>query len=83
MLRSSTESARNRAQDRVDLVEDLLEPQLVRLVNDHEEHLVVGGLAVFHALGRLAGEQPIELQVLRVVERTAGLFVFHLASFVP
>src|SRR5262249_34015211 len=56
----------------VELVEDLLEPELVGLVDDDEEHLVVGGLAVGRALGLLAREQPVELQVLRVLDGRIG-----------
>ena len=64
---------------RVELPQDLFEPQLVSLMNDDEEHLVVGRPAMEGALQLLASEQPIELDVVRVVERTAGLFVFHLS----
>ena len=65
---------------RVELPQDLLEPQLVGLMNDDEEHLVVGRPAMEGALHLLAAEQPIELDVVRVVERAAGLFVFHLVA---
>ena len=67
---------------RVELPQDLFEPQLVSLMNDDEEHLVVGRPAM-EALCAAGAEQPIELDVVRVVERTAGLFVFHLSRFVP
>ena len=59
---------------RVELPQDLLEPQLVGLMNDDEEHLVVGRPAMEGALQLLAAEQPIELDVVRVVERTGGAF---------
>jgi hypothetical protein len=49
-------------------------------MNDDEEHLVVGRPAVEGALHLLATKQPIELDVVRVVERTAGLIVFHVSS---
>src|SRR5262249_54552932 len=64
---------------RIELPQDLFEPQLIGLMNDDEEHLVVGRPAVEQgALQLLASEQPIELEVVRVVERSAGLFV-HLS----
>ena len=64
---------------RVELPQDLLEPQLGSLMNDDEEHLVVGRPAMEGALQLLASEQPIELDVVRVVKGTGGLFVFHLS----
>ena len=72
------ERASKGREHRVELPQDLLEPQLVGLMNDDEEHLVVGRPAMEGALHLLASEQPIELDVVRVVERTAGLFFFHL-----
>ncbi len=57
--------------DGVELVEDLLEPQLVRLVDDDEQQLVVGVAAVLVADRLLARQQPIELQVVVVVQRLA------------
>src|SRR3546814_17970279 len=51
------------------LVEDLLEPQLVGLVHDDEQHLVVRRPAAPRALRRLGAEQALELQVVGVVER--------------
>src|SRR5205823_12688120 len=65
---------------RVEFPQDLFEPQLVSLMNDDEEHLVVCRPAVEGALHPLAAKQPIELDVVRVIERTAGLFFFHLGS---
>ncbi len=59
-------------QHRVELVQDLLEPELVGLVHHDEQHLVVGGPAVGEALGRLAREELIELQVLRVFDGGVG-----------
>jgi hypothetical protein len=47
-------------------------------MNDDEEHLVVGRPAMPGALHLLASEQLVELDVVRVVEGTAGLFFFHL-----
>jgi hypothetical protein len=46
-------------------------------MNDDEEHLVVGRPAVESALHLLASEQPIELEVVRIIERTSRLFFFH------
>src|SRR5262249_19418771 len=73
-----------RREHRVELPQDLFEPQLVSLMNDDEEHLVVGRPAMEGGAPQLlASEQPIELEVVRVVERAglfAGLFFFHLAS---
>ena len=54
-------------------MQDLLEPQLVGLVHDHEQHLVVGGLALLRALERLAAEQPLELEVFGVLDGLPGL----------
>ena len=76
------ERASKGREHRVELPQDLLEPQLVGLMDDDEEHLVVGGPAMEGALHLLRSEQPIELDVVRVVERAAGFFVFHLACFV-
>ena len=53
--------------DAVELVQDLLEPQLVGLVHDDEQHLVVRRPAVPRALRLLGGEQPVELQIVGVV----------------
>jgi hypothetical protein len=50
-------------------------------MNDDEKHLVVGRPAMEGALHPLRSEQPLELEVVRVIERAclfAGLFVFHL-----
>ena len=57
---------------RVELPQDLFEPQLGSLMNDDEEHLVVSRPAMEGALQLLASEQPIELDVVGVVERTRG-----------
>jgi hypothetical protein len=64
-------------EDRVELPQDLLEPELVRLVDDDEEHLVVRRAAMQGALHLLGSEKPIELQVIRVVDGTARLFSVH------
>ena len=72
------ERASKGREHRVELPQDLFEPQLVGLMNDDEEHLVVGRPAMEGALQLLASEQPIELDVVRVIKRTAGLFFFHL-----
>ena len=53
---------------RVELVQALLEPELVRLVGDDEQQLVVRRPAGLRALERLAGEELLELQVLSVGE---------------
>ena len=60
-------------EDGVELVEDLLEPQLVRLVDDDEQQLVVGLAAVLAAHRLLARQQAIELQVVVVVQRLPGV----------
>ena len=62
---------------RVEFPQDLFEPQLVSLMNDDEEHLVVCRPAVEGALHLRAAKQPIELDVVRVIE-SAGLFFSHL-----
>jgi hypothetical protein len=49
-------------------------------MHDDEEHLVVGRPALTGALQPLASEQPIELEVVGVIERTMRLFVFHPSS---
>jgi len=58
---------------RVELPEDLLEPQLVRLMDDDEQHLVVDGGTVLLALEFLALEQAVQLQVLAVVNGRSPL----------
>src|SRR5205823_9015602 len=65
---------------RVEFPQDLFEPQLVSLMNDDEEHLVVCRPAGEGALHLLAAKQPIELDVVRVIERSAGLYFSHLGS---
>ena len=59
--------------DPVELEEDQLEPELVGLVNDDEKHLVVGRLALEGALALLAGEQPVEPQMLGVGQGPVGI----------
>ena len=59
--------------DGVELVEDLLEPQLVRLVHDDEQQLVVGMPAVPITLRLLARQELLELQVVVVVQRLLGV----------
>mmetsp|Transcript_39915 Transcript_39915/g.127656 ORF Transcript_39915/g.127656 Transcript_39915/m.127656 type:complete len:320 (+) Transcript_39915:487-1446(+) len=49
------------------LEQDLLEPQLIHLVHDDEEHLVVRRPAVEGALPLLAGEECIHLQIAPIV----------------
>ena len=60
------------AHHRVQLVQDLLEPELVGLVHHDEEHLVVGGSARLGAFRGLAREELVELQVLAVVHGLVG-----------
>jgi hypothetical protein len=50
------------------LVQDLLEPELVGLVDHDEEHLIVRVLAVLVALGRLRAKDLVELEVVGVVD---------------
>jgi hypothetical protein len=59
--------------DAVELEQDDLEPELVGLVDDDEQHLVVRRPAVQLALAPLAGQQALELQVLGVAERCVAL----------
>src|SRR5262245_14538853 len=56
----------------VELVQDLLEPELVGLVHDDEQHLVVRRPAAPRALGLLRGEELVELEVVGVVDFTLG-----------
>ena len=65
--------ARKSVDHRVQLVQDLLEPQLVDLVHDDEQQLVVRRASVLGALGMLAVEQPGQVQVLLVLDRRVGL----------
>jgi hypothetical protein len=64
--------AGKQALDLVELEQDLLEPQLVGLVHDNEQHLVMGRPAQPGAFGRLAGQQLIELQIVAVGHRRLG-----------
>ena len=57
------------ALDLVELVEHLLEPQLIGLVDDDEEHLVMGRLPAPGALALLAGQERAELEIVAVVDR--------------
>jgi hypothetical protein len=56
-------------EDDVELEEDLLEPQLEGLVGDDEEQFVVGRRLAEWRLGR---QQPVELEVVEVVEGFVG-----------
>src|SRR5262249_54562655 len=56
----------------VELVQDLLEPELVGLVHDDKQHLVVRRPAAPRALGLLRGEELVELEVVGVVDFTLG-----------
>jgi hypothetical protein len=51
----------------VELVQDLLEPQLVGLVHDDEQHFVVRRPAAPRALGLLRAEKLVELEIVGVV----------------
>jgi hypothetical protein len=53
--------------DAVHLVEDLLEPQLVHLVDRDEQQLLVGLVPELRALRGLRRQQLVELQVVVVV----------------
>ena len=59
-------SPRSSARDAIELVQQLLEPQLVDLVDDDEEQLVVFGTLGTRLLQR---EELVELQVVRVGDR--------------
>ena len=61
----------------VEFPEDLLEPQFVSLVDDDEQHLVVYRRSASGRGQLLAVQQPIELQIVRVVERLGGRRVSH------
>jgi hypothetical protein len=63
--------------DAVELVQDLLEPQLVGLVHDDEQHLVVRGPAMARALRRLRGQQAIEVEIVGVVGAGWGRGIDH------
>ena len=67
----------------VELPQDLLEPQLVGLMDDDEEHLVVGGPAAEGALHLLGAEQPIESGCSPRSREGRGAFLFPswLASY--
>src|SRR5690606_9270705 len=54
-----------------------LEPQLVGLMDDDEQHLIVRGLPHLFALALLAGEQPIELKIVAVVDRRTVIASGH------
>ncbi len=58
--------------DAVEFMQDLPEPQLVSLVHDDEQHLVVHRRPVLGALRRLQGQQPVDLQIVGVVDGRAG-----------
>src|SRR5262249_57294221 len=58
--------------DAVELEQHLLEPKFVSLVDDDEQHLVVHWRAMPRALGSLQGQEPVELQVVTVVDRGVG-----------
>ena len=49
-----------------------LNHKLVGLVDDDEQHLVVNRLSAGRRGQLLAAQQPVELQVVRVVERLGG-----------
>ena len=53
------------------LVQDLLEPQLVHLMDHDEEMLLVGGLAILCALGLDRIKKRIDLEVLAIVHASA------------
>ena len=65
------------AEDGIEFVEDLLEPQLVCLMDDDEQQLVVSRLAEPIALGLLTRQEPVEVQVVVVVQRLPGGGVAH------
>ena len=53
---------------RIQFMEDLLEPQFVSLMDDDEEHLIMGRRAQFGAPGRLAGEDLFQLEIVAVFD---------------
>mmetsp|Transcript_5712 Transcript_5712/g.20084 ORF Transcript_5712/g.20084 Transcript_5712/m.20084 type:complete len:303 (+) Transcript_5712:400-1308(+) len=68
LLHALVREAAEHVEDGVELVEHLLEPELVRLVDDDEEHLVVDLHVVDPALGLLRLENLVQLQVALVVQ---------------
>ncbi len=58
--------AGEQALDLVEFDQDLLEPQLVGLVDDDEQHLVMRRPPLPHAFGLLTGQQFIELQIVAI-----------------
>ena len=75
--RSGIDGPAEDLEDILELVEDLLEPQLVGLVHDDEQQLVVGFVAEPRRLRCLAAEQAVELEVVVVVHRLSLNPVFH------
>ena len=53
----------------IELMQDLLKPQLVGLVDDNEKHLVMGVDTDFGAFWLLRGQEPVQPQVIAVVDR--------------
>ena len=66
----------HRVPRRGEVVQQLLEPQLVDLVDGDEQQLVVGRRV---GLGTLARQQPVELEVGAVGQQTAFLAEAHVA----
>src|SRR5262249_12457676 len=67
--------------DAVELVQNLLEPQLVGLVHDDEKHFIVRGPAVARALRLLGGEQRGKLEVTGIVQGALGRGLGHRGPF--
>ena len=61
------------AADVVQLVDHHFEPKLIGLVNDDEEHFV----CIIVALGVLAAEDFIQLEIVGVIEGGGGIW-FHI-----
>ena len=55
----------------------LLKPKLISLVNDDEQHFIVGGPAVPRALRLLRGQERGKLEVIGIVKGDLGRGLGH------
>ena len=62
---------------RAHVVNDLLEPELVHLVDNDEQHFIVGRLACFFAHQLLAVQEFVELEIAVIMNGGIGLPVAH------
>ena len=67
--------------DYTQFMEYLFEPQFIGLVNDDEEHFIIGPDAFFSAFRVLRIQYFIELQVIAVVNG-ASFLLFHAVKLV-